>query len=942
MPLNSSTALLAVASKNAIFRATTALPLLNGDEWNPPYHPIVQAIIWILAMLLSLETIIGNAMVVLAYKIERSISKQVNNRFIVSLAISDLIIGIEGIPLFTVYVINAFRSWSQHVPPPPPLPSMTSHATSVVPQPLNAGSVGYQGSQHVPPPPPLPTSSQSSDIALEPSNVGSVGSQHIPPPPHLPISSQIYYDSSLIQLYHIIFYFTGVVLQPLNVGSVGVAALYASSASSLLHLMSATIFISFNFITSSFQSSDVALQPLSVGSVGSQHVPKPSHLPPPTFPTSSQDSSVVRQPVNVGSVGDRWPLGSIACETWLFLDYTLCLVSILTVLLITADRYLSVCHTAKYLKWQNPTYVWSHDLWLGFLSSESQDELSKATSNGECYAPFLSNPYVNMSMYLAYYWTTLIAMLILYKGIHQAAKKLENKGKAKEHRHIALLLTQRLGTQVGVSLMLHSKRQNELMQERAAENDNYTKDSGYATNNALSTTIRTTADFSAMESMLESRRSSALEKYAPLPVSYRSDGEVAANTNSLESPKHLVKRKLSNKHRNVDKLLARVDSAPAIQCSNLVISNGQFRIRKIKDTHNYDFSSDNDSLSIVFNDERHSSVLKFQPVSSVNSLDTPQATNTFLVNRNQLSEKLAKSPKIRRHSHQIVKERQTVPESLSLLPKSKENLCLQAKTESRRSSHAHSQHKSSTCSQNYMPSGVNEGPDRQRRQRSWIMEMTRRLSHWMGSYSTGFEGREEENVRKVTRSSRSFSSSSSISSSTNGSPKRQYNALAGQNVPMVTITRERNNSCAGSIETICKHTEERRPSSLAPTELGRKLSSLTKHTGDRFLNSLFAPISAINRRRKRTKAEKRAHKAFRTITFIVGLFALLWSPYYVVATVYGFCKGECIPGLLYNLAYYACYLNSSLNPFCYSLANKKFKIAFMRMFRGNFKNSRAI
>ena len=70
-------------------------------------------------------------------------------------------------------------------------------------------------------------------------------------------------------------------------------------------------------------------------------------------------------------------------------------------------------------------------------------------------------------MYLVYYWTTLVAMLILYKvlhfihdffykicalkfsqGIHKAAKKLEQRGKAKEHRHIALLLTQRLGTQV--------------------------------------------------------------------------------------------------------------------------------------------------------------------------------------------------------------------------------------------------------------------------------------------------------------------------------------------------------------------------------------------------------------------------------------------------------------------------------------------------------------
>lgn len=126
--------------------------------------------------------------------------------------------------------------------------------------------------------------------------------------------------------------------------------------------------------------------------------------------------------------GDRWPLGSIACETWLFLDYTLCLVSILTVLLITADRYMSVCHTAKYLKWQSPTktqvliifswvlpalmfgvmiYGWS------FLSGEERAEHST-----ECSAPFLSNPYVNMGMYVAYYWTTLIAMLILYKVSH--------------------------------------------------------------------------------------------------------------------------------------------------------------------------------------------------------------------------------------------------------------------------------------------------------------------------------------------------------------------------------------------------------------------------------------------------------------------------------------------------------------------------------------------
>uniref|UniRef100_A0A0K0D3E5 Copper transporter n=1 Tax=Angiostrongylus cantonensis TaxID=6313 RepID=A0A0K0D3E5_ANGCA len=36
-------------------------------------------------------------------------------------------------------------------------------------------------------------------------------------------------------------------------------------------------------------------------------------------------------------------------------------------------------------------------------------------TTAECSAPFLTNPYVNMGMYVIYYWTTLVAMLILYK-----------------------------------------------------------------------------------------------------------------------------------------------------------------------------------------------------------------------------------------------------------------------------------------------------------------------------------------------------------------------------------------------------------------------------------------------------------------------------------------------------------------------------------------------
>ncbi|KAK6033693.1 hypothetical protein OSTOST_00116 [Ostertagia ostertagi] len=127
---------------------------------------------------------------------------------------------------------------------------------------------------------------------------------------------------------------------------------------------------------------------------------------------------------------------------------------------------LNVCHTASYLKWQTPAKTqvliilsWLLPALIFGVMMYGWDTITgvESMTTSECSAPFLSNPYVNMGMYLVYYWTTLIAMLILYKGIHQAAKSLEKKAKAKEQRNMALLLGQRLGTQVGVTLMLHSK-----------------------------------------------------------------------------------------------------------------------------------------------------------------------------------------------------------------------------------------------------------------------------------------------------------------------------------------------------------------------------------------------------------------------------------------------------------------------------------------------------
>ena len=81
-----------------------------------------------------------------------------------------------------------------------------------------------------------------------------------------------------------------------------------------------------------------------------------------------------------------------------------------------------------------------------------------------------------------------------------------------------------------------------------------------------------------------------------------------------------------------------------------------------------------------------------------------------------------------------------------------------------------------------------------------------------------------------------------------------------------------------------------------------------------------------------SKSENRARKALRTITVILGAFVFCWTPWHILSLIIGF-SPDCVPGVLYDISYWLCYLNSPINPFCYALANQQFKKTFARILR---------
>lgn len=79
----------------------------SSDLPTSPYSVVQKVVIVIIAVVLSLSTVVGNSMVMISFKIDKQL-QTISNYFLFSLAVADFAVGLISMPLYTMFTVYGY------------------------------------------------------------------------------------------------------------------------------------------------------------------------------------------------------------------------------------------------------------------------------------------------------------------------------------------------------------------------------------------------------------------------------------------------------------------------------------------------------------------------------------------------------------------------------------------------------------------------------------------------------------------------------------------------------------------------------------------------------------------------------------------------------------------------------------------------------------------